>query len=307
MADVQFLAGDASFRKYYRIQLAKQSWVLMDAPPPENPRAFINVAKTLKDYGFSAPHIYASDMNAGFILLEDLGDLTFTKAFEQGHNEQMLYELAIDTLIQIHTRVNQKPAYLPPYTVDDLYAEAQLFIDWYYPAVYGQSVSSDITAEYKSLWKEALQTTLTCPSSLVLRDYHVDNLMVLPRSNIQACGLLDFQDARWGAMVYDVVSLLEDARRDIPNDLVEALWHRYLSAFLEHDAEDLRQAATILSAGRHAKIIGIFTRLARRDGKNHYLHHIPRVWRHLERCLEHPALGSLKDWFNTHTPNRQIP
>ncbi len=307
MGNLEFLAGDASFRKYYRIRIGRQSWVLMDAPPPENPQAFIQMAQILKENGFSAPHIYGADLKAGFILLEDFGDLTFTQALKQGHNEQDLYELAIDTLIQVHTRILDKPSFLPQYTVEKLYDEAKLFIQWYYPAIYNKELPSTAAEEYESLWRPLFETTLISPASTVLRDYHVDNLMILNRPGTDACGLLDFQDACWGPIVYDVISLLEDARRDIPSPLVEALWHRYVKAFPDYSTEELHRTAVILSAGRHAKIMGIFTRLSRRDGKDGYLQHIPRLWRHLERCLEHPHLAPLKQWFNTYIPQRQVP
>lgn len=307
LAQIDFLAGDASFRKYYRIRHEGQSWVLMDAPPPENPEAFIHVANTLKTHDFSAPHIYGTNLENGFILLEDLGDLTFTQALKQGYNEQTLYELAIDTLIELHTSITQRPDYLPFYSVEDLYREAELLIDWYYPAIYGKKLDKGAVKDYQTLWCDLFEKTMSGPHSLVLRDYHVDNLMVLERPHIQSCGLLDFQDARWGATVYDVVSLLEDARRDIDPTLVDHLWRRYLNAFDSQENLNLRQYAAILSAGRHAKIIGIFTRLAHRDGKDHYLSHIPRVWGHLEKCLTAPELAPLHHWFTTHIPERSVP
>jgi N-acetylmuramate 1-kinase len=306
-ATCTFLAGDASFRKYYRLQRESETWVLMDAPPPEDPRSFIDVAQLLRTYGFSAPEIYQSDLDQGILLLEDLGDLTFTQAFRQGYPETPLYERAIDTLIHLHKQINHPPSFLPMYQVDDHLKEAQLLLEWYYPALYQKEPTPHLYQGYKDLWLSYLDKTSTCPQSIVLRDYHVDNLMVLSRPGIQGCGLLDFQDARWGATVYDVVSLLEDARRDIPPDLIEYLWQKYFAAFPEENSDTLQLSATILSAARHAKIIGVFTRLAVRDGKPHYLQHIPRIWRLLEQCLQHPQLAELQEWFAIHFPLRSIP
>ncbi|HXF90806.1 MAG TPA: phosphotransferase [Candidatus Nitrosotenuis sp.] len=307
LAQIHFLAGDASWRQYYRIELQSQSWVLMDAPPPEKPQDFIHIAQILCNHGLSAPKIYHADLDQGLVLLEDFGNLTFSKALQEGHDEQKLYELAVDTLIELHHQFMDIPSQLSPYSLADYMAEVQLLIDWYYPALNGCSLSADRIQEYKDLWYQFFTQTMTCPKSLVLRDYHVDNLMVLPSSYAHPCGLLDFQDARWGATVYDVVSLLEDARRDISPTLTHHLWQRYTAAFPNYSPDHLRQVGAILSAGRHAKIIGIFTRLAIRDGKLSYLSHIPRVWRLLEQCLDHPTLAPLKHWFDMYITKRDIP
>jgi len=157
--------------------------------------------------------------------------------------------------------------------------------------------------EYLALWRNLLPVARGVPSSLVLRDYHVDNLMVLPgRSGVAACGLLDFQDAVIGPRSYDLVSLLEDARRDVPGALAEAMLARYLAAFPELDRRAFAASFAVLAAQRNCKIVGIFTRLCVRDGKPIYLRHIPRVWRLIATDLRHPELAPMARWLDRHLP-----
>jgi aminoglycoside/choline kinase family phosphotransferase len=158
-------------------------------------------------------------------------------------------------------------------------------------------------AEYLDLWRTLLPQAALPLDTLVLRDYHVDNLMLLPdRSGVQGCGLLDFQDAVCGPPSYDLVSLLDDARRDVPADLRRRMTERYIAAFPSLDRAPFLQSAAILAAQRNCKILGIFTRLWRRDGKPRYLVHLPRIWRLLERELTHPALTPVARWLDRHLP-----
>lgn len=313
-----FLAGDASFRTYYRLKDANNTpLVLMDAPLPEDPRPFIEIAQFLQSKGFSTPQIIAKDLKNGFVLLEDFGDQTYTKVLkdltvlDQKNTQEQLYFLAVDTLIDLHKKVTTKPDFLKIYAPEIHLREASLLLEWAYPALWGKVADETTMQEYRQLWTPLLtQAAMSGPQSIVLRDYHVDNLMVLSsRTGISQCGLLDFQDALWGSVTYDLVSLLEDARRDIPQDLIDACWNRYTCGIPEQNIKALRHQALILSAARHAKIIGIFTRLAVRDNKPHYLEHIPRVWRLLQRCLSDPSLSDLNHWFGVHFPfeAREIP
>lgn len=306
--EVSFLAGDASFRKYYRLGALPRSLVLMEAPPPENPISFVDIAMLLKSQGFSAPNVLDHDFEKGLVLLEDLGDQTYTRVLEKKPDSMReLYFLAIDALIDLHQKIQVQPTFIPLYDPATHLSEATLLLSWYYPAVYGASLSDKIHKEYDDLWKNALNQSYG-PNSLVLRDFHVDNLLLLDgRKGVQKCGLLDFQDALWGSVTYDIVSLLEDARRDVPEDLQAACWARYCAAFPALDPHALQEQGAILSAARHAKIIGIFTRLAVRDQKPGYLQHIPRLWRLLDRCLEHPSLQSLKEWFHAHFLDKSTP
>lgn len=300
------LAGDASFRRYYRLSAGDRRAVLMDAPPPmEDVGPYIAVAEVLRDLGLSAPEIYAEDREQGFLLIEDFGDGRYTRLLADGADEAALYALAVDTLIALHRAVAERglPA-LPHYDEARLLAEAALLVDWYAPSVLGESLPEAAGAEYFALWREVLPLAGLSAPTLVLRDYHVDNLMLLPeRPGLRACGLLDFQDAVCGPASYDLVSLLEDARRDVRADLRAAMTERYLAAFPHLDRAAFARSAAILAAQRNCKIIGIFTRLWRRDGKPGYLAHVPRVWRLLEDDVaREPALGSIAAWLDRCVP-----
>lgn len=305
-ATTEILAADASFRSYHRVRLNERIAVLMDAPPPqEDIRPFVRIAKYLTLHGFSAPRILAEDEKRGFLLLEDLGDDTYTRVLANGGDERMLYELAVDTLVELHQLSSPEtaPAGTPPYNMERLMAETALLIDWFFPAVSGEEAGVVARGDYEAVWGESLAAVAHRRETLVLRDFHVDNMMWLPgRNGIARCGLLDFQDAVVGARAYDLMSLIEDARRDIADDLYATLVARYLAAFPDLAPEDLARDISLLGAGRHAKVIGIFTRLAKRDGKHQYLAHIPRVWRLLERSLAHPALAPVRHWFDLHIP-----
>jgi N-acetylmuramate 1-kinase len=307
------LPGDASFRRYVRLTEGPEPALLMDAPPDrENVRPFLAVARHLEGLGFSAPRLIAARPDDGLVLVEDFGDDTFTRLLAAGSDERSLYELAIDTLIALHRLPLPRATSVdvPVYDDERLLAEARLLTEWYAPAVLGRPLVDAAVGEYAVLWRAAFPFARAVPDTLVLRDFHVDNLMRLPsRSGVKACGLLDFQDAVIGPVAYDVVSLLEDARRDLAPGLRAAMTERYRAAFPDLDREAFGAASAVLSAQRNAKIIGIFTRLLKRDGKPIYLRHIPRVWRLLESDLTHPVLAPLRAWFAIHLPPavRRIP
>lgn len=299
------LAGDASFRRYLRLADNGKQALLMDAPPPrENVRPFLAVARLLRRLGLSAPLVLAEDVAAGLLLLEDFGDDTYTRLLAAGAAEAPLYALAVDVLIALQRRfVPSEAGFLPPYDDQRLLDEAALLVDWYLPAVAGRPTDPALRRSYLELWRGLLPLARAVPASLVLRDYHVDNLMRLKeRRGLAACGLLDFQDAVIGPQSYDLVSLLEDARRDVASDLAAAMRQRYLAAFPTLDQASFDLSYAVLGAQRNCKIAGIFTRLCRRDGKPTYLAHIPRVWRLIEQDLRHPALAPLGAWLARHIP-----
>jgi N-acetylmuramate 1-kinase len=300
------LAADASFRRYHRLRDGERRAVLMDAPPPrEDVRPFLRVARHLASLGYSAPCVLADDAEAGLLLLEDLGDDTFTRLLARGESEDALYALATDLLIDLHRRPPRDavPHDLPPYDDDLLVAEASLLVDWYMPRVFGKAVPAATAHEYRYLWRLTLKQARAVPETLVLRDYHVDNLMRIEgRDGLAACGLLDFQDAVRGPATYDLVSLLEDARRDIDPAVAAAARQRYMAACHGLDRDAFDRSMAILGAQRHAKVIGIFTRICVRDGKPGYLRHIPRVWRLLEGDCRNTALAPIRAWLDTHIP-----
>ncbi|NIA68004.1 phosphotransferase [Pelagibius litoralis] len=310
-AERRVLAADASFRRYDRLNRDGEPAILMDAPPPqEDVGAFHHIAGLLLDIEMSVPRPLALDREAGFLLLEDFGDRTFTRALQEGADEGELYRLAVDTLIALHQRWWPDVAGLPIYDEQRFLDEVALLTDWYLPAVTGRQTPAAVRDAYLEIWRELVPVMLSVPQSLVLRDYHVDNLMILEgREGVARCGLLDFQDAVLGPVSYDLVSLLEDARRDVSPELAAEMLARYRAAFRHIDQWSFAASYAALGAQRNAKIIGIFTRLCHRDGKPHYLHHIPRVWRLLEGDLQHPALAPLSDWFAREIPSdlRSVP
>ncbi len=305
-AERRILAADASFRRYLRLRRDGEQAVLMDAPPPEDVRPFERVSALLLRLGLSAPRPLAVDEDAGLMLLEDLGDSTFTQVLARGDDEAALYRLAVDTLIALHRGWSSDlpgAAELPAYDDTRLLDEALLLTDWFLPALRGAPTPAPLRDSYIEAWRAVFPVARALPETLVLRDYHVDNLMVLEgRPGVAACGLLDFQDAVRGSPAYDLVSLLEDARRDIAPDLVQEMFERYCAAFDSLDGDQLGAAMSVLGAQRNAKIIGIFTRLDRRDHKPDYLKHIPRVWRLLQGDLAHPALAPVRAWFDREIP-----
>ncbi len=298
------LPGDASFRRYFRLRHGGSEAMLMDAPPPrENVRPFLAVAGLLHALDCSAPRIFAADIESGFLLLEDLGDATYTRLIAAGADEVPLYALAVDLLADLHDRFDLGAAHgVPAYCDEKLLFEASLLTDWFLPAATGRPTPPESRAAYLAAWRALLPLARSVPDSLVLRDYHIDNLLLLPRPGLAACGLLDFQDAVIGPVAYDLVSLIEDARRDVSPALRQAMRDRYLAARPSIDAAALDLSMAVLGAQRHAKVIGIFCRLAMRDGKPVYLHHLPRLWRMLARSLGHPALAGMERWMDRVIP-----
>ncbi|GAA0301632.1 phosphotransferase [Sphingomonas oligophenolica] len=287
------VAGDASFRRYFRVVDGDRSAILMDAPPPhEDPRPFIDIARWLAERGFAAPIIHASDLDQGLVLIEDFGDVRMRETADaEAGRETALYESAIDVLVRLHAH---EAGALPPYDRAVLHREANLLPEWYCPAL---GIEPDIDA-YTAAWDSVFDAALSGRQVTVLRDYHAENLMLIGGSD--SLGLLDFQDALAGHPAYDLVSLLQDARRDVDPVLEAAMLDRY--KMITGVGEDFDIAYHVLGAQRNAKIIGIFTRLWKRDGKTRYPTLCPRVWRYLEHDLAHPALAPVRAWFDANIP-----
>ncbi len=298
-AEILPLAGDASFRRYFRVIEGGRRAVLMDAPPThEDVRPFLAVARHLGAIGLSAPQPQAEDVAGGLLLLEDFGDdLVGPILRRDAAGEAAIYGDAVTLLARLAR--DPLPAGLPRYDLATMLREVDLFVDWYAPAL---DLIVDVVG-WRTAWEAALAPVLDPqPPVLVLRDFHVDNIMLLDRPGLRRLGLLDFQDALAGHPAYDLVSLLQDARRDVPEPLETAMLDRYRAAAGIADMAAFRAAYELLGAQRNTKILGIFTRLWKRDGKRAYLPHQPRVWRYLERNLAHPALAPVADWFAANVP-----
>lgn len=289
------LPGDASFRRYVRLRRNGLTVMLMDAPPPEEDvRPFTAVAARLRHLGLSAPEVHRVDDARGLLLLEDFGDDTFTRLLDEGEGEgeEELYLLATDALAALQGQRGAADGF-PSFGADRFVAGAELFLDWYLPAAGKQENDRE---GFVAAMRQALAPALAGPETLMLRDFHVDNLVRLDgREGAAACGLLDFQDAAGGPPAYDLASLIEDARRDVDESVRRAVLARYCAAF--PDSRDLERDIAVLGAQRHIRVLGTFMRLARRDGKPGYMRHLPRLRRMLERNLAHPALEPLAAWF----------
>jgi hypothetical protein len=333
------LAGDASARRYERLTLGSHKAVLMDAPPETGEasaeggrikpagysaaarlavdcRPFAALARHLTDCGFSAPEIYGQDFAQGLLLLEDLGDDLFVRLLEgaDGKREEELYVASADLLLALHTMPPPESLALPggetyalrAYDARVYQVEADLLIEWFLPAVLGRALSEAERADYHDAWRKVLPLAEALPRVLALRDYHAGNLMWLSRrKGIKRVGLLDFQDGLVGSPAYDLVSLLQDARRDVSPSLERSMLAHYVAkarARRDFDERKFRSAYAVLGAQRNAKIVGIFTRLSRRDGKPLYLTFLPRVWRYLSADLMHPELAPLHEWFARMVP-----
>jgi len=298
-AAVAPLPGDASFRRYFRLtQSEGESAMLMHAPPPhEDPAPFLHVAHWLNDHGMRAPAILAEDAGAGWVLTEDFGnDRMRDWLDEHPGEERAAYEAAVDALAALH---RLPPGPFAPYDMAVYAREAALLTEWYCPAQ-----GLDVDAEgYARAWEDVMAPVLArqAPGVTVLRDYHAENIMLLGGKATAPQGLIDFQDALVGHPAYDLVSLLQDARRDVDVHLETAMLLHYAAAIGGADDDFLADYAT-LGAQRNAKIVGIFTRLNARDGKPRYLAMIPRVWAALERDLAHPALAPVAAWFDANIP-----
>jgi aminoglycoside/choline kinase family phosphotransferase len=295
-AEILPLAGDASFRRYFRVVRGDRSAVLMDAPPPhEDPRPFVAIAEWLVGRGLTAPEILARDLDKGLLLLSDFGSdrLRETLDTDPGR-ERELYELATDVLVHLHGHPPMEG--LPVHGLVQWVEELKLFTEWYCPAV-----GAEVDVEgYQAAWREVLQPVANdgLGPVTVLRDYHAENIMLVEgREGVAHFGLLDFQDALAGHPAYDLASVLEDARRDVPTTIERAMIDRYLGA--SGTGEGFERAYWALAAQRNTRILGVFTRLWKRDDKPHYRQFQPRMWGLLERDLAQPHLAPVREWFDS--------
>ena len=273
--------------------------------------AFLCMSEGLRALRYSVPTIYAANAEAGLALLEDFGDETIAG---EGGPKADRYAEAVVLLGDLHGRaLPESVAYgdithtIPVYDVDAISIEVELVLDWYGPAVAGVAVSSGLRAQFLSLWRERLEPAIKADRTWCLRDFHSPNLHWLEkRDGIRRLGLIDFQDAVWGPTSYDLASLLQDARVDLPNGLELRLLAAYLrrrgmtnSSF---DQNQFLASYALMGAQRATKILGGFARLDKRDGKPQYLRHLPRIEKTLAKNLSHPSLSAIRAWFETHLP-----
>ncbi len=294
-ADITPLAGDASSRWYARLRTESGPLILMDAPPPEDVGIFADIAVALRLRGYSAPAILAEDRKSGLLLLEDLGDDIFARLMEKGAPEAALYRLAVDFLVDLGKM--PPPDFLPEFSDAYIMAQNEMFLDYYVPEKLGAPLGSTARIFYEDIWRNLLPRLRVGPEVMLLRDFHSENLLYLKdREGVQALGLLDFQDALKGPPAYDLASLLQDARRQVDDALAEEMIYRYLDA-TGLPEQEFRLSYAILGAHRALRIMGIFIRLAREQGKTRYLGMIPRMQGYLGANLAHSGLAALDNWL----------
>ncbi len=298
-AEIRPLAGDASFRRYFRVYNGDQRAVLMDAPPPhEDPSPFIAVAEYLSGIGLCAPRILHRDLEQGLLLIEDFGDVRMRETVDANIATEMdTYAGVVDVLIKLHQ--HRPPPALTQQSVAIFLDEVGLFTRWYCPTV-GLSVDE---AGYRAAWAAVLTPMMAALETpvTVLRDYHAENIMLIEGgAGTARYGLLDFQDALSGHPAYDLVSMLEDARRDVTPSVERAMLDHYMAT--TGSGSEFETAYWVLGAQRNTRILGVFSRLWKRDDKPRYRSFQPRMWGLLERDLEYPALAPLKRWFDANVP-----
>jgi tRNA threonylcarbamoyl adenosine modification protein YjeE len=326
------MAGDASTRSYARLIRDDDVFILMNSPKrPDGPaiydgkpysaavhlaedvKPFVAICNGLRTRGFSAPAIHHADLDAGFLVTEDFGTIGVIEG-DPPRPIAARYEAATDLLAALHRE--PLPATLPltpqlTYTIpvfdtDALLTEASLMLDWYLPDR-GAEATSDLRAEFNLMWRDLLAGPAAAPKTWALRDFHSPNLVwIAERQGIARLGLIDFQDTVLGSPAYDLASLLQDARIDVPEQLELALLMQYIKARRaaddSFDPAGFAEFYAIMSAQRNTKLLGIFARLNRRDGKPQYLRHQPRIWTYLNRSLAHPALSRIREWYAANVP-----
>jgi N-acetylmuramate 1-kinase len=331
-ADRQRMAGDASTRSYARLNRDNGVVILMNSPrrpdgPPvysgksysaavhlaEDVKPFVAVARALRERGFSAPSIHHADLDAGFLITEDFGSAGFVEGDPPTPIAER-YKAATDMLAALHRELLPETLPLTPqftyampiFDTDALLVEVGLMPEWYLPDR-GTALTDSLRAEFVMLWRDLVSKLASAERTWVLRDFHSPNLIWLgDRSGTARVGVIDFQDAVLGPAAYDLVSLLQDARIDVPEQLELALLTRYIKARRgadeTFDPGGFAELYAILSAQRNTRLLGTFARLNRRDGKPQYLRHQPRIWTYLNRSLAHPALAQVREWYATHVP-----
>ena len=327
------MAGDASTRSYARLVRDDGVFILMNSPKrPDGPalyngksysgavhlaedvKPFVAIDNGLRAQGLSAPAIHHADIDAGFLITEDFG----TEGVVEGDPPAPIaerYEAATDMLATLHREplhdtlpLAPNVTYtIPPFDTDAMLVEISLMVDWYLPDR-SVELSADLRTQFVAMWRELLDSKLApATKSWVIRDFHSPNIIWLgEREGIKRIGIIDFQDAVLGPPAYDLVSLLQDARIDVPEQLELALLSRYIKARRgtdeTFDAAGFAELYAVMSAQRNTRLLGTFARLNRRDGKPQYLRHQPRIWTYLNRSLAHPALAAFRDWYAANVP-----
>ena len=297
----QWVNADASTRRYARVLKKNKTYILMDSPLSEKPKEFVAIDKILRKYNLPAPTIYAKNLRQGFILMEDFGSVLMSQAIQNKKKMDDLYILALDTLIRLHKNITKSDCCKLPPSVDFMMGENNLFLDYYVPKVLNIKLPPKAKEEFKSLWKKLFHEMQRLPQTLMLYDYHADNIMIKQDGTL---GLLDFQDAMRGPIFYDLISLLEDERYPLPP--------AKRKAFLKHFFELRPVLATpkyyslldVVAAHRHTRVLGRFGLLAATYNKKEYLKYAKNDWMFIKENLKNPMLSEYKSWLKKYLPKQ---
>lgn len=303
---ITFCAKDMSNRVYYRVQTQMTSYIIMEAPPSEQPERFIALSEFLAQHGLTSPSVYCYDDKKHLALLQDFGDQTFTKLLSLSpESEEILYCNAISVLKVLHKA--PKPGFIETYDTEKLMAEVEIFIAWYWPYIKGNKSPEITKSAFIQIWKDLFEHMPQTPQTLVLRDYHCDNLMSIDDTpphllTVRTCGILDFQDALWGSVAYDFISLVEDARRTVSPHVIAKCTEHFFEKFSEDEIASIQQAGKILAMGRHLKVLGVFARYALRNNNPSKCVHNQRIWGYITSLMTDPLFHDLKDWMKINFP-----
>lgn len=300
--EISPLTTDASSRKYYRVKSSDKSFVVMD---DEGCRChtfeFVELSKFLRARNVWVPEVLATDFKNGFLLIEDLGDDTVGKLLTP-QNEAQLYEMSGDAVAKV-AAVSERPQCVKEFSRDKILEDLRLFTDWYFPMTTGQPLNPQAAKEFFEIAEKLVPMAYRVPNRLVLWDYHIDNIMLPPRA--KECAIIDFQDAMWGPLTYDIMSLLAADRRFAPKEVIEKVKERFFESLSNVRREDFDDSYAFLSMFRHLRVLGRFTTLSMVNGKKRYLEYIPQVWTMLEQVLKYPKLAPMKNWLDNNLPQPQ--
>lgn len=306
------ITGDASRKKFTRLQKGKQSVIFLDACPlsGENPLAIAATTELLQKNDIAVPAILEADLDLGFFIIEDLGEKHLKHYLEVHDKEEVLYRDAVHILQKIQNiPVAEKIAYqdtqyhVKEYSLNKLISEARIFTQWHFPKIMGRPIPSVAYDEFDSILRGLLTPIVEKNSVYTLLDYHADNIMIAENDKKISLNLIDFQDMHIGHPAYDMVSMLQDVRRTVSKNTQEKLLAEYTKDYSDEEKESFKRAYLILGAQRLIKILGIFARLWVRDQKDQYISYVPYCWQLLEDNLSYPELYPLKEWFHHWVPS----
>lgn len=301
LTDINWLSSDASSRRYARVKRRKKSYILMDSPLMEKPKEFIQIDKLLRHHSLPAPKIYAKNLRHGFLLLEDFGTIAMSAKIKNKKAAEDLYILALDTLIKLQRQVTKKEISHLHSAFDFMLKENYLFIEYYVSKILNIKLSTQAKKEFKQLWERLFQQVFKMPQTLMLYDFHADNIMIKEDNTL---GLLDFQDAMRGPVFYDLVSLIEDERYPLPRANRQKLIKHYLELCPVLASEKYAPWIDVVAAHRHTRVIGRFAVLAVKYNKPQYLGYIKNDWLFLKENIKNPLLKEYQQWLKKYLPKQ---